>query len=172
MGGDDANTRGEPDALHVAPAVLDAVAPRKHPNLRRPWQKGQSGNPRGKKPGPNAAARLAQAMIDQAGDDIVAKAIELAKGGDKHCLRMIFDRLCPPRREMPVSFEMPHIKAADDLVAASSAIASAVSSGELMPGEASALANVVGTVGRAMELHSLVERIAKLEQAAAERGQP
>jgi hypothetical protein len=56
------------------------------------------------------------------------------------------------------------------LVTATSAVASAVAEGELAPHDAASISNVIGGVARAIELHEISERLAKLEQAAAAKG--
>jgi len=47
----------------------------------------------------------------------VRKVIDLAKGGDKVCMRIVMDGLVPARRERPVNFELPDIKTAIGLMA-------------------------------------------------------
>ena len=59
------------------------------------------------------------------------------------------------------------ITRASDLVKASSAVAQAVSEGELAPHDASSISAVLGGVAKAIELHEISERLAKLEAAAA-----
>ena len=63
----------------------------------------------------------------------------------------------------PVKVAIPVIEKPADLVAATSAVATAVAEGELSPGDASAVSNVLSTVARAVELHDLQQRIAALE---------
>ena len=77
-----------------------------------------------------------------------------------------------PLQPVRMSAQLKEIATPADVVAASSQIAKAAAGGELTAQEASALANVVGTVTKAIELHEISERLAKLEQAAAEKGEP
>jgi hypothetical protein len=75
--------------------------------------------------------------------------------------------------QMPVRVALPAIEKPSDLVAASSAVAKAMSDGEISPGDASAISGVVANVGRMVEINELAERIAALEQAAqSQRKQP
>jgi hypothetical protein len=46
-------------------------------------------------------------------------------------MRLALERLCPPRRERPVSLAMPKISAASDLIAAAAALTDAAASGEI-----------------------------------------
>ena len=63
----------------------------------RPWPRGTSGNPSGRRKGtlsPTAALKrtLTKADLEQ----IATKLIDLAKAGDRHALRIIFDRIDGP----------------------------------------------------------------------------
>ncbi len=63
----------------------------------RPWARGTSGNPSGRRKGtlsPTAALKrtLTKADLEQ----IVTKLIDLAKAGDRHALRIVFDRIDGP----------------------------------------------------------------------------
>lgn len=93
------------------------------------------------------------------------KAIELAKGGDIQALRICLDRLCPPRREATVMFELPKIENVADAVKAMAAIVSAVAQGALTPGEAQAVSGLVQNFSKAVETADLEARITKLEKA-------
>jgi hypothetical protein len=79
----------------------------------------------------------------------------LAKQGDTTALRLCIERILPPRKDRPVSFEMPHIETVADSVKATAAIASAVADGELSPMEAAELIKVVDGYTRAVETAGL-----------------
>src|SRR5215207_1838520 len=79
---------------------------------RRPgnpaWEPGISGNPAGKPKGARNRTTLAmEALLDQDAEAIIKKAIELAKAGDMTAIRLCLDRLCPPRKDRHVTFELP-----------------------------------------------------------------
>ncbi|SRR6266404_2659259 len=81
----------------------------------RPFQKGQSGNPAGKPRGCRSkAALLAEALLDGEAEKVVRKAIELALKGDVTALRIVLDRIVPPRRERPVGLGLPQMLEAAD----------------------------------------------------------
>lgn len=71
---------------------------------------------------------------------------------------------------MPVRVPIPAIEKPADLVNATSAVATAVSEGELSTSDASAVSNVIANIGRAIELYQLADRIAALEAASAAKG--
>jgi hypothetical protein len=93
----------------------------------------------------------------------------MALAGDATAMRLCFDRLIPPRRERPVSFALPPIRKAADIIDATTALAGALAIGELVPGEAAALSSLLANVAKAIELGEIEERLARLEAAAPAR---
>jgi len=79
------------------------------------------------------------------------------------------ERLLPPRRERPVSIDMPKVTVARDLIEATAALTTAAATGEITPGEAADLAKLVESTARAIEVSDIAERLAKLEEAAANK---
>jgi hypothetical protein len=62
--------------------------------------------------------------------------INAAKGGDMTAARIIVERLCPPRRDRHIAFELPPISNAQHLPQAALGLLRAVVSGEVTPEEA------------------------------------
>jgi hypothetical protein len=60
----------------------------------------------------------------------------MVASGDPTALRIVMDRLCPPRRERTISLAMPSIKSASDLIMAAAALTDATAAGDITPGEA------------------------------------
>ena len=99
---------------------------------------GQSGNPAGKAKGTRNKTTLAiEALLEGEAVELTRKAIEMAKAGDGPALRMCLDRLAPPRKDAPVSFDLPAIKSVADAVEASSSLLAAVAGGDVTPDEGS-----------------------------------
>lgn len=109
--------------------------------------------------------------IDPASPDGMRTYLAHLAVSEKRAFAGLLGRVLP-LQPVRMSTQLKEITTAADVVAASSQIAKAAADGELTAQEASALANVVGTVTKAIELHELGGRIAKLEHAAAEKGQP
>ena len=126
----------------------------------RPFMKGNPGRPRGAR---HKTTLAIDALLDGEAEALTRKAVELAKGGDTVALRLCMDRLCPPRRDRPVSFTLPAIKTVADVVKASAALLEAVASGELTPSEAAEIAKLLDTHTRAVEAFDLEERLRALE---------
>ncbi|MFK4720541.1 hypothetical protein ABIE89_001641 [Bradyrhizobium niftali] len=130
------------------------------------FQPGQSGNPSGRPRGSRNRTTLAvEALLDGEAETLTRKAIDLAVGGDIQALRICLDRLCPPRREATVTFELPKIETVADAVKAMAAIVAAVADGDLTPGEAQAVSGLVQNFSKAVETADLEARITKLEKA-------
>ena len=146
-------------------------SPRKNAgNTRRKVPEGkrfQPGNP-GRPPGSRNKTTLAmEALLDGEAEEITRKAIEMAKEGDATAMRLVLDRLLPPRRDRPVNFALPKLETPADAVKATAAIAEAVASGELTPMEAGEMAKLVEGFTRAFEIHDIDKRLSLLE---TERG--
>jgi hypothetical protein len=131
------------------------------------FKPGQSGNPNGRPKGSlNATTLAAQALLDGEAEILTRKAIELAKGGDLTALRLCMDRLLPPRKDRPVSLDLPRIDSARDVPNAISALLAAVAAGELAPSDASEVTKLIDAYARAVEINELAERVDNLEKMA------
>ena len=135
------------------------------------FAKGFVANPAGKPKGTrHNATRLAEALIDGRAKELINKAVDMALAGDPTAMRIVIDRLCPPRRERTISLDMPSIKSATDLIAAAAALTEATAAGDITPSEAASLSTLVGNVARAVETVEIVARLAKLEEQFAVKG--
>ena len=110
----------------------------------KPFQKGQSGNPGGKRKGTrNAATLAAEALLDGESAALTRKLVALALKDNMTAMRLVFERIVPPRRERPFQFELPPLKKGSDAVAAIALITEGVAKGELTESEAKTLVNLV-----------------------------
>jgi hypothetical protein len=136
----------------------------KKDKLRPGWKPGQSGNPKGKAKGTrNKATMLAIAILEKDIEAIAKKVTEAAIGGDLQAARMVLERLVPPTRERPVSLPLPDTSTTEGVSQAQQAILAAVATGELTPGEGTALSGIVEQHRKAIETQELEQRIAALE---------
>jgi hypothetical protein len=69
-----------------------------------------------------------------------------------------------------VSLALPVMNTSKDLVAAASALAQAVTSGEVTPAEGADLSHLVANVAKAIEVSELEERLQRLEETVAAKG--
>jgi hypothetical protein len=112
---------------------------------------------------------MVEQLVEGQAEQLVQKVLELAQAGDVSCLRMILDRLWPPRKGQPVNVVMPPINTSQDVLPAIASIWTAIREGRLTPDEASALSIVIDRSIQAIELHDITKRIAALEEARDKR---
>ena len=90
--------------------------------------------------------------------------MELALDGDIAALRLCMDRILPPRKDRPVTFDLPSIKSASDAAAVTSAVLSAVAIGEITPADAGEIGKLVEAYVKSFETAELAERLERLER--------
>jgi Family of unknown function (DUF5681) len=127
----------------------------------RPFEKGRSGNPGGRRRGSRNKATLAAALLAGEAEALTRKAVEMALAGDPTAMRLCMERVLPPCRERTIKFSLPPIEgaltgesngpSAHDVSRAMDAVTSALARGEITPGEAETIAGVVETFVRAIE---------------------
>lgn len=120
----------------------------------------RKGRPRGSK---HKATLAAQELLDGEAEGLTRKCIELALDGDVVALRLCLERLVPPRKDGPISIKLPAMRAPGDAVKVSGAIIQAVARGDLTPSEGEALARMVETHRRTLELEEIDRRLTALE---------
>src|SRR5579859_7991382 len=103
----------------------------------RPWLKGQSGNPAGRRRGSrNRATLAAERLLDGEAEALTRKAVEMALAGDPVALRLCLERTVALRRERAVPIVLPRIASAADLAPAMDAVAGALASGAITAAQA------------------------------------
>ena len=66
----------------------------------RPFEKGRSGNPAGRRPGSrNKATLAAAALLAGESEALTRTAVDLALAGDPTAMRLCIERVLPPCRE-------------------------------------------------------------------------
>jgi hypothetical protein len=128
----------------------------------KPFEKGRSGNPNGRKRGTRNRATTLRAILDDAGADVVQKIVDLAKGGDLTACRMILDRLIPPLRAVEV--EEPVGATGDKLADLAESIVRESVAGRLSPEKARRLTAALSAVARVRMQEDLESRVEKLER--------
>ncbi len=120
-----------------------------------------NGNP-GRKPGSkNRSTLVAEALLSDERDELLRKAIELAKAGNVQMLKFFLERTLP--RERLIKLDLPQIDFADDAVEALGRIMRAVAEGTISPSEAAALATLVKSCSDAIDMADVVKRLDSLE---------
>ncbi|KLK89432.1 hypothetical protein AA309_31485 [Microvirga vignae] len=132
----------------------------------RPFQLGNPGRPKGSR---NRATLALEVLLDGEAEAITRKAVEMALMGDTTAMRLVMDRIMPPRKDRPVMFTMPKLEKAGDAVKATAALAEAVANGDITPGEAGELSKLVDGFTKAVELHEIQQRLDKLESMQGQK---
>jgi hypothetical protein len=127
-----------------------------------PFQKGQSGNPAGRRPGTGKIAQLRK-KIERDVPEILTALVTAAKAGDVQAARLLLDRTLPTLKAVDKPTPLALGAGPDDLVGAVSAVLAALSVGSLTPHQAGAVASALSALVRVRESTELEERIRALE---------
>lgn len=107
---------------------------------------GQSGNPRGRKPGQQTRMdKLRAGLLDEV-PEILTALVEAAKAGDPAACKLVLDRCLPPLKavDLPAAISL-----GTDPTEAAKVILSALGTGRLTPDQAATMAGVVASLNRA-----------------------
>lgn len=125
------------------------------------WKAGESGNPKGRKPGTGEVAKLRDSIAAHL-PAIITQLVTKAKEGDSQAARLLLERVLPPIKpiEQPTMLILP-----DDgtLTAKAAAVLTAAAAGVLAPGQAAQLITALGTLAKITEVDELAARITALE---------
>jgi hypothetical protein len=133
----------------------------------RPFQKGNGGRKPGSK---NKTTLVAAALLEGEEAEFVQTAKELAKAGNVPMLKFFLDRILP--KERSVRIELPSMNGKGSAADSLGAIIDAVCVGQITPGEATALENLIMAHARIvndaevkLRLDALEERQKLIQQA-------
>jgi hypothetical protein len=144
-------------------AMSNSISPKQPGRVRgRPFEKGRSGNPAGRRTGSRNRTTLAAAtLLAGEAEALTRKAVEMALAGDPTAMRLCIERVLPPCRERTVKFSLPATESvrtgenrgpsSREVSLAMNAVTSALAQGEITPSEAEKIAGVVETFVRAIE---------------------
>jgi len=121
---------------------------------------GNPGKPKGAR---HRATQAALALLDGEAEALTRQAVTQALEGDTTALRLCLERIAPPRRDAPVTFDLPRMETARDAAKAAGAVLGAVADGDLTPTEGAHIMALVETYRRTLETTELEARVAALE---------
>ncbi len=127
------------------------------------FEKGRSGNPRGRPPGIANQKRLREAIAEDV-PGILEALVERARGGDVAASKLLLDRTLAPLRPIEESVTLP---LGDNLAESGRAILAAIGTGKVAPDQGARLLAALGSLVRVIEVAELEARVTKLE---TERG--
>ncbi len=127
------------------------------------YQKGRSGNPRGRPAGIQDKRTELRRLLEPHAEELVRKAVELAKAGDGAAMRLCLDRLIPTlkaRDEPATGFS----GGPDDGANLGRAVLRAMAAGDVTPDQASVMMAAISAHSRIVEVDELERRVAALEK--------
>jgi hypothetical protein len=130
------------------------------------FEKGQSGNPRGR---PRGSSNKMAALMKEALNDDIARLVEVARdaalAGDMRAMKLVFERVWPISKDSPIelSEELPNIATPKDAVDYAATVIRGVSRGEISPSQARDLIDVVEGYIRAFDVADHADRLDALE---------
>jgi len=127
---------------------------------------GNPGKPKGTR---HKATKAALALLDGEAEALTRQAVTMALGGDGAALRLCLERIAPPRRDAPVTFDLSPMQSAADAAKAAGAVLDAVAGGDLTPQEGAHIMALVETYRRTLETTELEARVAALETSGGTR---
>lgn len=125
------------------------------------WKAGQSGNPRGRKPGTGEVANL-RAAISARVPELLETLMQKAIDGDVGAARLLLERAVPPLKSVDPA--QPLALPGETLTERGQAVLSAVEAGVLSAGQGAALIGAIGSLARVTEVDELAARVAALEK--------
>ena len=130
---------------------------------KRPFRPGHAGGPGRRAGSRNTATVMLDALAEGEAADVLRRVVEAAKGGDMRAAELVLARVWAPRKGRPVPFPLPPLSTASNVADALSAALQAVADGVLTPDEGQAVAALIETRRKAIELVEIEGRIAALE---------
>jgi hypothetical protein len=133
----------------------------------RPFKPGNSGKPKGAR---HHITLLAEQLMADDVEAVVAKVVKAAKAGNMPAAKLILDRIVPPRKGRPLAIALPDVKSPTGVTDAMAAVVAAMASGMISTDEAAAVAAVIEGQRRAIETEQLQVRLLAIEEQLKSNG--
>ena len=128
-----------------------------------PFQKGQSGNPKGRPHGTTRTGKLI-AMLEPHAPALVDKVVELALNGDTTALRLCLERLYPALKAKEEAIPIDDLDANASVSEQAKSVINALAQGELSTAQASSVMQSLSAQARIIEIDELEQRVRQLEE--------
>ncbi len=102
-------------------------------------------------------------MLEGESEELLRVAVNLAKKGNIHALRLCLERIVPPRKERCIHLELQPIVSPQDLPIQFQDITAAIAEGRITPGEGESISNILSSHAQTLQLVKMDKRVAELE---------
>jgi len=127
----------------------------------RPFEPGNPGKPPGAK---RRYTQMAEKMMADATEDVVAAVLAAARDGDMVACRLVLDRVQPVPRGRRVELPLPAVNTAADVLAALGVTIKAMAEADITPDEAAVVAGVLEAKRKSIETVELTNRLEAIER--------
>lgn len=133
------------------------------------FQKGKSGNPKGRPKGSIAAASMAlkQKLVER-GNEAIGMVISKMLEGDMQALKLCIDKILPNCKIMPFEIDLPKITTLTEVNEAMDKVIDRVSKGHITTEEGQAIMTFIECKHKLLVSTDLEKRIQELETIAKE----
>ncbi len=124
------------------------------------FKPGQSGNAKGRPKGIVDRRLRFKHLLEENGEKIISKAIELANQGDIEAIRLCMERLVAKPKDNPIFLNLP-----DEATIAETLdkLMQNVRRGRITPGEAKSIADIIAIRNDAARTEALTEKLSQFE---------
>jgi len=133
--------------------------------IGRPFEAGNTAG-QGRLQGSRNKKTIFQEELEKDGTEIIQKIKLEALNADPTAMRLCMERLVPLAKSPNASFPLPSVDKAADLTVAISAVIEAVAEGELSAQEGEAVARIVESQRRNIEVEEFDARLRSLEKGS------
>ena len=130
------------------------------------FKSGESGNPTGRPKGAISRRTQLSKLLEPHAEELVNKAVELAKNGDVNALRLILERLIPKPREESIELNITQnaLNSPQALLELSTKALAAATSGELTLEQSQKLFDLITSQSELIVLANFDSRVKEMEK--------
>jgi hypothetical protein len=108
-----------------------------------------------------------ESLLQEESENLIRKAIEMAKAGDAHAMRICMDRLLPAQKDRPIHLPLGPVETLPQIRSGISSVVQAISNGDITPTAGETVANVLHLQSNVITSAELAPRMEQLEEQLA-----